>query len=521
MRIYNVNENTFSSSPFKSFHASSALAVSSMEGGFIVDLKRPNRTKNHETVAFLKAHNWLDARTRVIFIEVNIYSAPLNLFCLGQFTVRLLPTNGMTKEARFLVTKLFALSGILDPLSVFARVFVFIFFFIFVYREAKQARRLKRRYFVDFWSVLQCVIVLFILMSIVVFFVRLAMIEHLLISLEKNGERFITFENVAFIDMLLAQLVAIVVFFSWIRVIKLLRFNQRLLFLQKTLKKAAKPLAAFSVVFLIFFFAYAHFGYLIFARGLYRFRDIPSTFVSLCSLFMSHFDFPAVEGANRILGPVFLFSAMFFGVFIIMNFSIALILDSFLIVKADAANRENEYELVAFVAKQLRAWLGITGTRSPRTNSPGRSPCCENTGGRSPDVKFSHFFSKTSATERRDGSVSERKEKFKISKRKYKSPETAEKRVSDLNYALESLLVEDFAEEVLEYKLLFAALRLVHFDWLKEVKKKGVCQEQNQATENHTPETTKKDVLLANEQEKVFHDDKPRSMVAFELSIEV
>ena len=48
-------------------------------------------------------------------------------------------------------------------------------------------------------------------------------------------------------------MVSLVVFTAWIKGIKLLRFNRRITILAQTLKGSAGPLAAFSVVFLVFF----------------------------------------------------------------------------------------------------------------------------------------------------------------------------------------------------------------------------------------------------------------------------
>lgn len=501
------------------------------EDGFVVDLELSNRTRSAETLAFLKAHRWLDERTRAVVIEINVYNGPLNLFCLGKLTVELTPINGMMKRARFVVTKLFALSGVLDSFSVTTHVFVFFFFLIFIYREAKQLYRYKVRYFFKFWSCLQFLIILVASACVGVFFIRLALVEQLVHSLKANERRFITFELVAFADLLLGHLIAFVVFISWIRVIKLLRFNRRLSFLQGTLRKGAKPLAAFSLVFLTLFVAYAHFGYLVFSRELDTFRDIPATFVTLCSLFMGHFDFHALEGTNCIIGPIFLFSAMFYGVFVIVNLFVSVILEAFLLVKSSAINQENKYELLDFVAKQLRAWLGITETRSLANKCRGGKSSAREMDERRlhiPNSCCRYFLSENELMETSDERTRQRNTYLES-----RIPETedsifgrAKRRVSLFESLFESLVLDDRAEEVFLHKLFVRGLGLSRFDWLAKVNREEFVEFSKElcgASKKYSPGSRKDGELLDqdNKDEMYLSQSESYSMVSFELRIEV
>ena len=427
-----------------------------------MDMHCSNRTtKDQNAAVFAKINGWLDKRAREINIKFNMYNPPLNLFCLSKLNIKVLPTNGMKTQAKFVVTKLFAVGGIFDTFSVVSNVFVFLFFLVFMYRELKQLCRFKMGYFRSIWNILQGILVLLILACISVFFMRLAMVEGLLKSLAENHERFVHFDSVVFVDNNLANLIAFLVFLSWLRVTKFLKFNRRLSFLQETLGKMAKPLATYSVVFLTVFSAYIHSGYLLFSRELKTFNTFGSTFTSLCSLFMGHFDFPSLQNSNRIFGPLFVFSALFFGGFIIINLLTVLILESFWSVKT--AGRPNQYELLEYVKKHLRYWFGATGKSTPRDMAPGK------------DTIRDSLIGKNSLPKLRDSICSERvKGQHSLLNTRISKQETflarIEKSVSGLMASMECACAEDLQEEIMLYRLILKSLGLSCYEWLDHVR---------------------------------------------------
>ena len=392
------------------------------------------------------AQDWLSTRSRELSIKFNLYSPSTNLFCLSKLTVNVLPTNNLETRANFVIAKLFAIGGIFDTFSLVCHIFVLVFLVVFTYRELKQVYRLKKAYFKSIWNILQGILVFLILSCVVFFCIRLQTVEQLLDALEENQKRFIHFEAVVFVDNILANLIAFMVFFSWLRALKFLKFNRRLSFLQDTLGKMVKPLATYSVVFLTVFFAYMHSGYLLFSRELEAFHDLKSTLTSLCSLFMAKFDFPSLQNSNRIIGPIFLFSALFFGGFIILNLLIALILESFLLVKT--THRANQYELLEYIKRHLRYWFGAIGENTPRNFTPTRTPVQGLALGKSTLREKSQ----------QDTTCDDTRDKISVLETCLSKQETSltgvEKEVSDLMTSLEYVCAEDWHEEVFLHRLM-------------------------------------------------------------------
>ena len=66
---------------------------------------------------------------------------------------------------------------------------------------------------------------------------------------------------------------------------------------------------------------------------------------------MGDFDFEALESANRVLGPIFFLTYVFFVFFVLLNMFIAIINDTYGEIKAEIASQKSDIELAAFLKK--------------------------------------------------------------------------------------------------------------------------------------------------------------------------
>ena len=66
---------------------------------------------------------------------------------------------------------------------------------------------------------------------------------------------------------------------------------------------------------------------------------------------MGDFDFEALEAANRVLGPIFFITYVFFVFFVLLNMFIAIINETYGEIKAEIANEKSDIELAKFFKK--------------------------------------------------------------------------------------------------------------------------------------------------------------------------
>ena len=78
-------------------------------------------------------------------------------------------------------------------------------------------------------------------------------------------------------------------------------------------------------------------------------------------LILGDFDFQALEAANRVLGPIFFLSYIFFVFFVLMNMFLAIINDTYAEVKSELANVDEEFAVMEYfkgISNSLLTKLG-------------------------------------------------------------------------------------------------------------------------------------------------------------------
>src|SRR5690606_10344932 len=141
--------------------------------------------------------------------------------------------------------------------------------------------------------------------------------------------------------------VAGIIFISWVKIFKYVSFNKTMTQLSLTLSRCAKDVAGFAIMFFIVFLAYAQLGYLIFGTQVQGFSTFAQSIFTLFRIVLGDFDFEAIETANRVLGPIFFLTYVFFVFFVLLNMFIAIINDTYGEIKAELEGKKSDIELAA------------------------------------------------------------------------------------------------------------------------------------------------------------------------------
>ncbi|KAM6055506.1 polycystin-2-like protein 2 isoform 4-T5 [Theristicus caerulescens] len=143
------------------------------------------------------------------------------------------------------------------------------------------------------------------------------------------------FYFLAFWQVLYNNMIAVNIFFAWIKIFKYVSFNKTMMQLSSTLSRCAKDIIGFAIMFFIIFFAYAQLGYLVFGSQVEEFSTFQNCIFTQFRIVLGDFNFETVEAANRILGPIYFITFVFFVFFVLLNMFLAIINDTYSEVKAD------------------------------------------------------------------------------------------------------------------------------------------------------------------------------------------
>ncbi|KXJ23969.1 polycystic kidney disease 2-like 1 protein [Exaiptasia diaphana] len=320
-------------------------------GGGFTQLLAKKKDKTKEIFADLKQNLWLNRGTRAVFIDFSVYNANINLFCIVRLLFEYPPTGGCIPSFNFRTLKLIRYVTAMDHFVMACEGLFIIFIIYYTIEEILEIKKHKMQYFKSFWNILDVVVIMLGYVAILFNLYRFVVVGELLSSLLENSNQYANFDNLGFWQTQFNNMVAVAVFFAWIKVFKYISFNKTMNQLSSTLSKCAKDVAGFAIMFFIIFFAYAQLGYLIFGTQVRDFSTFQDSIFTLFRIILGDFDFHQIENANRVLGPTFFITYVFFVFFVLLNMFLAIINDTYAEVKSDIASQESEFEITDYFKK--------------------------------------------------------------------------------------------------------------------------------------------------------------------------
>ena len=252
----------------------------------------------------------------------------------------------------------FQLYSYLGSFGILVLIFniTFVLFFVyFLVHEILEIKKHKCAYFKEFWNWNEMVIVIFSLISIIMYIMRTIFATAALSTIKKTelGE-FVNFNTIAMWDDILNSVSAVIVFCATLKFLKLLRFNKRIGMLAATLQYASKDMLSFSITFCVIMFAFAQFGYLVFGSMMKSYSNFTTSFESLFRLMLGQIELDQYLAANWLFGTFFFVSFIVLVAIGLVSMLITMLNEAFAKVKADMANSPDD-EIVEFMLDSIKS----------------------------------------------------------------------------------------------------------------------------------------------------------------------
>ncbi|CAF0976109.1 unnamed protein product [Adineta ricciae] len=301
-------------------------------------------------IAELKENLWITLGTRAIILDFTVYNANLNLFCQVQLLFEFPAVGGVVTSYKFRAVKLLRYVTIFDYFVLSCEILLALFVVYYTVEEMLEIKTMKSQYF---GSVMNCLDLIVIILSYVCMafnIYRQAQVNNLLDELlqTQNGQ-FSDFTFLCYWQYQFNNIISATIFLAWIKIFKYVSFNKTMTQLSQTLTKCARDISGFALMFFIIFFAFAQLGYLTFGIQIEGFRSFQYSVYTLFLVILGSFDFPALQQAHRILGPIFFLAYVFFVFFVLMNMFLAIINDTYMEVKAELQKKQSRFALTDFV----------------------------------------------------------------------------------------------------------------------------------------------------------------------------
>ncbi|XP_023564672.1 polycystic kidney disease 2-like 1 protein isoform X2 [Octodon degus] len=313
-------------------------------GGYYLDLPGSQQA-SVEALRDLQKGIWLDRGTRVVFIDFSVYNANINLFCVLRLVVEFPATGGAIPSWQIRTVNLIRYVSNWDFFIIGCEVVFCIFIFYYGVEEILELHLHQLYYLTSIWNILDLLVILLSIVAVGFHIFRTLEVNQLMGKLLEKPNTYADFEFLAFWQTQYNNMNAVNLFFAWIKIFKYISFNKTMTQLSSTLARCAKDILGFAIMFFIVFFAYAQLGYLLFGTQVENFSTFIKCIFTQFRIILGDFDYNAINNANRILGPVYFVTYVFFVFFILLNMFLAIINDTYSEVKEELAGQKDELQL--------------------------------------------------------------------------------------------------------------------------------------------------------------------------------
>ncbi|TSK22501.1 Polycystin-2 [Bagarius yarrelli] len=319
-------------------------------GGFYQDLSR-TRDESARHLQELKTNLWLDRGTRAVFLDFSVYNGNINLFCIIRLLVEFPATGGAVTSWQFQTVRLVRYVSSWDYFVGLCEVIFCFFVLYYLVEEVLEIRLHRLHYFKSLWNCLDVLIVMLSVPAIIMNIYRTSAVNNRLKFLLENHSTYPNFSPLARLQVQFNNLAAIIVFLAWVKLFKFINFNKTMSQLSSTVSRCAKDLLGFAIMFFIVFLAYAQLAYLVFGTQLNDFSTFQACIFTQFRIILGDFDFSELEESDKILGPIYFTTFVFFMFMILLNMFLAIINDTYAEVKADMAQQRSEMEITDLIKK--------------------------------------------------------------------------------------------------------------------------------------------------------------------------
>ena len=319
-------------------------------GGYVADLGYNLQTALR-VVRNLENNAWIDQRTAVVLVEFTVFEPSTSLFSIAKFLYEVIPTGRPETLARFETLSIYgAPNSKLGSVFLAFQITLLLLVAYFLFLETVKIYRQTCSYFGSFWNWMNLLQLISTITTIAFFFFKENYVSSFVKNVHTNPFQTTSVDYVLFWSELEIIVLSLVIFILTVKFLRIIRFNRHVCQMVASLKLSTPHLVSYSVVFLVNMFAFSLLGWLLFGNDLQSYHSLVASLGTLFQKFLGgELLFIEIQSANRILGPIYIFSFMLSTAFILINMFVAILNDSYGSVKELSGGRFGDADLGDFI----------------------------------------------------------------------------------------------------------------------------------------------------------------------------
>ncbi|KAI8506487.1 hypothetical protein Bbelb_159140 [Branchiostoma belcheri] len=212
-----------------------------LAGGYVTSLGRTEQTGLARS-AYLQRQDWLDDKTRAVFIELTLYNPHVNLFSVVSMAVEFTNLGAAYKGSEVVTLRLIQRDAIL--LLALRGVFA-LFVLVYALKEGKALFSRPLEYLSEFWSWVELLVIAVGFSALGVYFYTQSIIDEVAVQRAAGNSSFTGYKNAVSWYQVYTYLLGLLICCSTFKFVRILRFNSHAYALSMTLRRSLKPVTQF------------------------------------------------------------------------------------------------------------------------------------------------------------------------------------------------------------------------------------------------------------------------------------
>ncbi|EGW04136.1 Polycystic kidney disease protein 1-like 3 [Cricetulus griseus] len=309
-----------------------------------------NEIQQFRVLRHLEQRHWLDQSTKVLFVELTVFNANVNLLCA---VTLILESNSVGMEASSPCSETWLSQG--------CRL-----------KRQRWGFLTRKRNLLDTSIILISFIILGLNMQ------RLSLLHKNMLQYRRDQDRFISFCEALKVNSAVTHLMGFLVLLATVQLWDLLRHNAQLQVISKTLNKAWDEVVGFILTIMILLSSYAMTFNLLFGWSISDYRSFFSSTVTVVGLLMGISNHKEVIALYPILGSFLVLTGIILMGLVIINLFVSAIL---IVFGKERKALKKEATLTDILLQKLSSLLGIHQHQKPSSEKQ-----VDNTGEKLPEV---------------------------------------------------------------------------------------------------------------------------------------
>lgn len=274
------------------------------QGGYLAELGYEKNSAS-KVISELNQFNWLDRFTSAVLVEFTVFNSRVSLFSAVWIPVEFSPSGHVVSSHVIRTIHVYNVGGGYSAALLVCQIMLVLFIIYFIYKETKEMAQRRKLYLLQFLNWVELAQILTALAFVVIHILKEIELFANTAKLHENIFQFISFDKEVLLDDIETALLALMMFFNTLKFLYLFRFNRHVNHLSDVMKASALELLNCSLGFVVFLFAFSHFGFLQFGRELQDYSSPMNTIQSLLIQGVVGDRAAHLQDCHAIIGPLF------------------------------------------------------------------------------------------------------------------------------------------------------------------------------------------------------------------------